>query len=132
MSEAKTLNDLLKSLPTATDPSGKSVLLSDVQGELSKITRTGLIPVSLKKSNSGAGICQGQGLWLVAAVSESDYRKYAVGIYLKRDYLANPTSGVWIQLASSTITAEGWNTMGTIAATGADDIVFLAVRFDIS
>lgn len=38
MSEAKTLNDLLKSLPTVTNPSSQKILLTDAQGALMAAT----------------------------------------------------------------------------------------------
>lgn len=127
MSKATTLQDILKSLPRTTSTESLDLPIFDADGVISKIYASTLLNVGFNKSLTGANIASLPGIWLIVAYSQTDVRKYYIGIYImikSGDY----ATATFIPLASAGITGI-WNQVGTVSCTGADDIIYIGIRF---
>lgn len=132
MSEAKTLNSLLSQLPAVTDPTGKSVLLTDTAGQLAKIAASILGVTYAKSDAAGAAILGGtyRGSALVLAIDSSDKSKVLLYTFVKP--LSAETGKATVILSEGGLDVGLTNQFGTVALKGftsGDSVVQHVLRF---
>lgn len=123
MSEILSLSDLIKSLPTASETTGKSVILSDTDGALCKALSYGILDVRMfTRNKSGAMIfsnSHSKGIALVLAVDDNNQENYCLYLFIK---LKTGENGKTHIISNKVVTISATNIQSTVAMTGAENI----------
>ncbi len=130
MSEGKPLNELMAQLPAVTDASGKSVVLTDAQGELSKVAGS-VLGVKYSKVNGGGAALLISGYALVYAVDTADPSKALVYTYSKPS--AESVGKIHVILSVGGLEISASNAYGTVSLKGysssGNDVIQHVLRF---
>lgn len=137
MSNATTLSDLLKSLPAVTDTAGKSVLLADTSGAMSKQSSESFLPVTVEEKSEGAYLTMGNGINLCFAYSQSNHFIFCVYLAVTFTFDFENNRSPFLQLGNGgglnviAVNAFGTTTFAMGSGTLPDDIVTKVVKFKI-
>ncbi len=113
MSETHILSDLIKSLPSATDAGKMNLILSDNDGELKKIQKSGLLMMDLVISNQGgANILNDREAAIVLAIDNETSDNYCLYFAQKPDSQSRVKCTV---IRNKGIGIQATNAIGTVA-----------------